>query len=360
MFFGREEEFAFIRETFLKEKNGKIMTLAGERRSGKTSILFQIMNGRLGEGFSPFFIDMQAMAGIINTSQFLQKIAQSIWETYDLGRIEFHEDGNEFLEFESVIKLLHGKYAYSRIVFLIDEYEIIEKKIDEGKINQSIIPLCSLLMDRYNVMFLFTGSNKLENRKASYWKELIGRAISKKIPYLNKKDCRDLITKPMENFAFYSNEQIEKIYRLFAGQPFYVQNICRNIIDHLISNERNSVTDKDIDDVISEILNHPVPQMIYFWQDFTRDQMIILSLLGEIINSDVNWVEINDIMQWLKNHDLNQIISPKEITNTLEEIYQKEILTKTEDGFCFTMDFFRLWIQQEQNIWKICNEFGLT
>jgi hypothetical protein len=40
----------------------------GERRSGKTSILFQILNGRLGERFLPVLVDMQILAGIRDDS----------------------------------------------------------------------------------------------------------------------------------------------------------------------------------------------------------------------------------------------------------------------------------------------------
>jgi len=40
----------------------------GERRSGKTSILFQILNGCLGERFLPVLVDMQILAGIRDDS----------------------------------------------------------------------------------------------------------------------------------------------------------------------------------------------------------------------------------------------------------------------------------------------------
>ena len=47
MFFGREAEFQFIRGTLRSQPGGCIVVLVGERRTGKTSILYQIMQGRL-------------------------------------------------------------------------------------------------------------------------------------------------------------------------------------------------------------------------------------------------------------------------------------------------------------------------
>ena len=42
MFFGREDDFAFIKKKVTGGETGGILVLCGSRRSGKTSILFQI------------------------------------------------------------------------------------------------------------------------------------------------------------------------------------------------------------------------------------------------------------------------------------------------------------------------------
>ena len=74
IFFGREDVFEFIRNKLgLTRKNISIV-LHGERRTGKTSILYQIENGRLGESFVPVYIDLQEMARV-NEKEFLVKLA---------------------------------------------------------------------------------------------------------------------------------------------------------------------------------------------------------------------------------------------------------------------------------------------
>ena len=49
---------------FGSSRANQVLVFCGERRSGKTSILFQILNGRLGERFLPVLVDMQILAGI--------------------------------------------------------------------------------------------------------------------------------------------------------------------------------------------------------------------------------------------------------------------------------------------------------
>ena len=78
MFFGREAEFELVRKRFLHtDAKGGLLVFCGERRSGKTSILFQIRDGRLGSDFIPVLIDMQSMA-IEGEVDFLKKMLKSM------------------------------------------------------------------------------------------------------------------------------------------------------------------------------------------------------------------------------------------------------------------------------------------
>ena len=76
MFYGRDDDFQFIKTKLEDGKKSYIIVLCGERRSGKTSILFQILSGRLGENFIPVLVDMQTMAGLKNELEFFEKFAQ--------------------------------------------------------------------------------------------------------------------------------------------------------------------------------------------------------------------------------------------------------------------------------------------
>ncbi|HLA40627.1 MAG TPA: tetratricopeptide repeat protein, partial [Candidatus Glassbacteria bacterium] len=62
MFFGREDDFRYVKNKVDNEKYGSLILLFGERRAGKTSVLYQILGGKLGPSYLPVFVDMQAMA----------------------------------------------------------------------------------------------------------------------------------------------------------------------------------------------------------------------------------------------------------------------------------------------------------
>jgi hypothetical protein len=78
MFFGREDDFQFARQKLTRERAGLALVFCGERRSGKTSMLFQILNGRLGPAFLPVLVDMQYFAAIARDHDFYENVVQEI------------------------------------------------------------------------------------------------------------------------------------------------------------------------------------------------------------------------------------------------------------------------------------------
>ena len=52
MFFGREDDFNYAKIKLEgAAQGGVVLVFCGERRAGKSSILYQILNGRLGDRF---------------------------------------------------------------------------------------------------------------------------------------------------------------------------------------------------------------------------------------------------------------------------------------------------------------------
>src|SRR5436853_2377202 len=79
MFYGREDDFRYVRTKLEAASQGVLIVFCGERRAGKSSILYQVLNGRLGERFIPIFVDLQEMV-VSSDSEFFARIARLIAE----------------------------------------------------------------------------------------------------------------------------------------------------------------------------------------------------------------------------------------------------------------------------------------
>ena len=367
MFFGREDDFKFVEKKIRIGKPNQIVVLCGDRRSGKTSILFQILGGRLNDSFLPILIDMQMLAGVNGDLEFYKSILKSGFAVLqnlgiDVNKNDILDDKNPEELISSFLSWVRDNTSGKTVLFLLDEYELIEEKIKDGSVSENTINyLSGILESEFRVSFIFTGSQNLEDRNPEIWKKLLGKSIYRKISYLSFKDTKRLIVEPLKDSVEYEKDVIAGIYRLTNGQPFYTQVLCQNLIDLLIDDNRVNCTLTDLDKVIREIVANPMPQMIYTWNSFNSWEKIILSSLAATQNIDSEWINVRQVMKYILKTRIILPFNKEKAKVLLEEAYHKDFLEKNDEGlYRFRMDIFRYWIRREYSIWKVVNETDIN
>ena len=360
MFFGREDDFDFIKRKLESGQKSYVIVLCGERRSGKTSILFQILSGRLGTSFIPILIDMQAMAGLKNEREFFEKFANEtlkcINDEIDIDAF-FKKSDSSYKGFSAFLQEINKRNPQKHILFLVDEYELIEAKISEGSLNENLIPyLAGLLENDQNISFLFTGSTNLEDRDTDLWQILFAKSLFRNVSYLSRDDTLRLITEPVKDKLKYETEVLNVIFRLTWGQPFYTQVVCQYIVDYVNGKELNQILLEDLEVVISEILENPLPQMIYFWNNLSDDKKLVLSLLSELLVKPDQRIKAEEIISESNQRKFGLELSVKSVNMTLESLYHLQYVSKSSSGFNFQMDLFRRWIKRDHAIWRVMKE----
>ncbi len=403
MFFGREDDFRYVRTKLEGVSQGVVIVFCGERRAGKSSILYQVLNGRLGSRFIPVFVDLQEMV-IASDSEFFARISRLIADSVaransravdaavdkDLSssdglrvaatvgeasstsgartilsqasgpRIPVPEFGgrNPYPVFLDFLDEVLASIGDRTLLILMDEYELMEGKVDEGKLSPELFTFLAGLMDnRERLALMFTGSRRLEERDKKYWRELLRRSLFRKVGFLSEKDTVRLITEPVADRVVYGRGVVDAIYRLTAGQPFYTQVICQNTVDYLNEHEQNWVTAADLKQVIAEIVDNPLPQMIYTWDALSDDEKLVLSLLAETLADGDAFATAGALRASVKLNEYPVHLSENTIRLTLEEMFRRELLEKdATDGFRFKIDLFRLWIRRSHSIWQVVKE----
>ena len=367
MFFGREDDFQFVARKIGEGRSNQIAVLCGERRSGKTSILFQILGGRLGGSFLPILIDMQMLAGIKGDREFFSAILKAGCAALadpgmSLERLESEAGATVERMFESFLEITRARAPERIVLFLLDEYELIEAKIRDGSLSEAAVHyLAGILESPYRVSFIFTGSTNLEDRKAEVWKSLLGKSIYRKISYLSEKDTKRLITEPLKDWISWPAEVAASIYRLTGGQPFYTQVVCQNMVDLLIEERRADPSPADLERIVRDIVDNPLPQMIYSWNSLGEWEQIILSSLASRLAGPEDWSGSPEIAAFIRGNRIVLPFARERINVLLEEGYHAEFLEKSEEAsYRFRMDLFRGWIRREHSIWKVAKEARLA
>jgi len=391
MFFGREDDFRYVRTKLEGVSQGVVIVFCGERRVGKSSILYQVLNGRLGARFVPVFVDMQEMV-ISSDSEFFSRISRLIAEA--VSRSNPQSLSGQLAETTGAPGVVHvvpgtklagihsssappvfdGRNPYTvfldfldevlaglgerTLLLLVDEYELMESKVDEGKLSQELFTFLAGLMDNKDRLALvFTGSRRLEERDRKYWRELLRRSLFRKVGFLSEKDTFRLITEPVESRVVYGRGVVDRIYRLTAGQPFYTQVICQNAVDYINEHRRNWIVSSDLGKIVDDIVDNPPPHMIYAWEGFSDDEKIVASVLAERLGSGSAFSTAADLKIRIQSNNYPVHLSEYTIRLTLEEMLRREILDKDAgDGFRFRMDLFREWVQSSHSIWQVINE----
>jgi hypothetical protein len=366
MFFGREAEFELVRRRFEHSGRGGLMVFCGERRSGKTSILFQIMDGRLGSSFIPALIDMQSMA-VGNELDFLVRISEQVrtalgHEAEGIPIPSFGGDSSNSTTFQKFVCDVLEERPSKKLILLFDEYELFENKIDAGLLSPDVLNILANLMENHAVFLVFTGSQHLEQRRREYWK-LLGKSQYKLISFLERDDALNLIKKPVEGRARYDDRVVESIWRLAAGQPFYTQAICQSVVDQLNERRTTQATSETLSTVVDGLVNNPLPQMIFLWDGLERDEKLVLALLAEqLVDQDAH-AGGDELVRLLRRRQYPLDLDKAHIETTLEKLFKHEMLLRRDIGnereYAFRMDLWRLWIRRQHSVWQVMRELGL-
>jgi len=366
MFFGRVEDFEFINKKVTGNRKGGIIVLCGSRRSGKTSILFQIKGGRLGERFLPVLVDMQSITAQ-NDREFLQtlasEVASALGERDSLVTESFLQrlETNPLLAFNEFTAKVSEMLGDRNLMLMFDEYELFESHIERDRFSADVLNLLAYWMENTDgIFFLFTGSDKLEERDPRYWDSFLGKALHRRISFLRRNDTLRLIHDPVEGIVEYEEGVEDEIIDLTAGQPFYTQVLCQSIVDHLNESGKNTVSAGDVETVVEEIIENPLPQMIFSWSSLGQLEKISLSIIAELTKEDPSPVAPERIVEFAEKEKIGYRLDPNKVRETIERLIYMDHIEKDPEtgGYAFKMDLWRRWVVRMHSIWQALDEIA--
>ena len=354
MFFGRESLHKFLKDNLASPGRNPSIILHGERKTGKTSILFQIENGKLnlGKEFIPVYIDMNGMV-TNDDHEFLSRVASIIHEAMSvkiqMPVVHFERKKNPFLFFkDNFLRSLINFIGEERILFLVDEYESIEKKITDKKLSKEILNfLKSLSESEIKFDFIFAGSRKIEDLKYSdEWSYALGASKYRRISFLKKEDAIKLIKDPVADKVWYTNRAVRKILEFSGCHPYILQYFCFNLITLLNDNESYTVDTKEVDEVMHDIVENPMPQMEYLWKRLSENQKLLVSFLAEVIREKGGSIGDIRIIDEFKEKSMKSFKDANTVLNDLQDLERKDILKSQKHRYSFCADIFRRFVEE--------------
>ncbi len=265
LFVGREDILTQLEELWLRPGQVESVVIFGHRRMGKTSIL-RNLPGRLTPTTHIINFNIQTL-GTLNTQQLILALAQTLYDDLpthihipEPTAVDFPTPEPDFRRW--LKKLEPQLQKDDRFIIAIDEFELIEQGIQDGRLSQSLIGHWrGILNDFPWIIFAFAGLHTLQEMTQDYWNPLFGSVKKIPITFLSQPAATRLITNPSEDFPIdYDPDAIDRIYHLTHGQPYLTQLICQNLITRFNRQrfeEQREIEPRFTIDDVNTIINEP-------------------------------------------------------------------------------------------------------
>ena len=302
-FFGREEELEDIVQAITKPTKQDIL-LVGERRAGKTSLIYQLMK-RLGKPFIPVDIVLNTCEQNTESllAHILNKTLQRLIE-HNLLMPDYNDHNVDFVEFEVKIRqMLHAakaKLSDVRIVLLLDEADCLLKISKPGTGIRGIVDaimhrshiderpqniLRAALQSAYigsDLSAVVAGTSDLSTYYSQASSPFFNHFRLKHLKPFSSDEIYELITKPASVLGYsYSPDVIEHIIHMSGGQPFYCQALCYEAFGNALKNDRKMIIDQDVDIAENKIVNDQFSAYLsVFWNRTNKMEKRFLSMVA--------------------------------------------------------------------------------
>jgi len=362
MFFGRQDVFRFVRETLVGRYQDNAIVLYGGRRTGKTSVLYQ-MERHLDPRYVPVFVDLQGIS--------LEGLGEMLWGIARQAARALHRqkgiritipardafrDDPEGCFREGFLDPALQALGDDHLLLMLDEAARLYEQVQAGRLEPRAFDLLrSLIQYHPHLNFIFSIGSGLEEMRQEYTL-LFNLCQYKKITFLDRDSAEALITQPVAEHYRYTLEAVERILEVTHGQPYYTQLVCNRLFARWARQGSAEVTVSDVEVVLGDAAEQGMASLQYTWEEASDAAKIVLAALADLMADGNQPVNRHDLQASIVEQDIS--LSRRAAGRALRELVAREVLRPTDSGTMFTVDLLRLWVQQYQRIEWVKDKFA--
>jgi outer membrane protein assembly factor BamB len=367
MFFGRKDDIEDLYEKLSSTSANKVVVLYGQRRMGKTSLLYQLAK-KLADGpYAPVLIDFQSLALKTNVGQFLFGIATHIHD--ELRHYKHIEviapdsvafNSNPTTAFDNFLQATLQAIPDCKLVFLLDEFEKLYDLIQKGLLEENILNyLRSLMQHRERLNFLLAGTPHILDLTEGYWAIFFNIALQHPLSKLKPQEAIDLITQPISDYMEYDALALERMRYLSGDQPYLIHIISEKLIAHCNKHEKTYVTVNDVNTVLEHILYEQAISIRWIWKQSSPDERFLLSILAQEKDEEGRAFSLNDIRM---EYDREGIIYEQQtVIAALHKMVRDDFVEERRDGtqYRIPVGLLKEWLRKAKSPERVVREEGL-
>lgn len=379
VFFGREELLAQIRRQIVQ--SGNVVLLEGNRRSGKSSILWHLEGAQAVPGWLGVYCSLQGAEGSrdgvgIPTVEVFREMAKCIAKSLQaLGEDTPLPDGtllppgkklgiakacragigetSSFSDFRDYMEVaLHMLAQHDLgLLLMLDEFDKLQEGIDSGITSPQVLDNIRFLVQTYpRFCAILTGQRRLKHLREEHWSALYGLGTRFGVSSLPVEHARQLVTEPVKDRLTYSPEAVERAISLSACQPYLLQCLCNRIFDLSAQLKVRSVT-LDLVNKAGHALVEDNEHFASLWDYAKSDRRRFIMALCHKESDSPDLLRFGIIQERLASHGIE--IRDETLIADLEHLQELE-LVKLVDGtssgnYILSIPLMGIWIEKQHD-----------
>ena len=237
----------------------------------------------------------------------------------------------------------------------------LETAVRRGDLEASIFGfLRHLIQHTPNLSVIFCGTHRLEELAADYWNVLFNISIYRHIAFLDQPEALRLVQEPVEAFGMrYDDLALDKIWRITAGHPYFLQLLCHSLVNHHNKAQRSYMTIADVNTALDEILASGEAHFVYLWAESSPLERVTLTAITRLmpLTSQVTSAQIADyleergvsferqaVAESLHRLALRDILSVNTVDDSLGETYR------------WKLGLLGLWVEKYKSMSRVIDE----
>lgn len=384
MFFGRDAFIDTIADMLIS-KDGELLrshtiSLYGQKRAGKSSILYHLRNTIEERSPKSLLIDLgniENLFGDIQKDEFVSNLRYSILDSLNDQISERFPELESMLEekgirvpvdemltannaaiFKSFIekfnKLIGKDY---NVILFIDEFTYIYQRIKRGDLHESFMQLWKAMIQDFEFVGIVVGQDYME----TFIKEFsnpFGTCKNNRVTYLSREDAKQLIRKPIEipslnpqeknEDRYKSEEAVERILQLTAGSAYYIVKICSQLVSYLNKKHSPYIVEADVNYIVKNVLLQgnnmmgidvfdPLYKDEGDFQDLKKpeDNLKILKVIAQKAKED-GFCSLDDLHC--------EELSKERISYLIDVLHERDVLEMKNNSVKIKVGLFKEWL----------------
>lgn len=361
LFYGREGLLRFIIsnvERGVRTEQPSVLILVGERRTGKTSALLRLEDYAPAP-LLPVYVDCQSFGVIEGMGALLHDLAWFIADAlavrdYELEVPEihhWHEDPGHYFQRVFLPQVYALLPENTTLILVFDEFEAFENLVNDGILPPTFFTFLRHLMQHgQGLSFVFAGTHRLEEMTSDYWSVLFNIALYQQVGYLEEAAARELICKPVAPNIIYDDLALDKIWRVTAGHPYFLQLVCYTLVNQANHQETGYITISDVNAALKDMLRLGEVHFAYLWQQSSYEERVLLTAVAHLYDHEGPF-QPTELINSLEPYDI-YLAPPTAImalNNLVERGIMREIVEEGTLWYQLRIGLVGLWTAQNKS-----------